>query len=69
MTHIQFYKNSTNDIIYLNGDTSYMRKYALLPWVGTSNCIDDHAHGGYFAYEDIVKTTPDLLQYTQYILW
>ena len=68
-THIHFYKNAKNDILYLTGDTSYMQQYAFLTWVDTYNFMGEHAHGGYFAYEDIFNTTPELIQYTHYTLW
>ena len=68
-THIQFYKNAKNDILYMYGDPRYMLQYALLPWVGTSNFMDEHEHGGYFSYRDTFNTTPDLIQYIHYTLW
>ena len=43
--------------------------YALLLWVGISNCLSEPSHGHLSAHELDFGTTPDIRQFMHHIFW
>ena len=66
---IQVYKKGTNTVLYRTGASGYVRLYALMIWVGISNCMAEPSHGKLSAREISFGTTPDIIEFMRYTFY